>query len=269
MNRLPGHARRGFFVLLVASMTPAALTGQATLAEPGQRLYESLCARCHGIEGVGGQGPSLRQPVLRQAPDDESLRSVIIGGIPAAGMPSIVGSATPGEITQLVAYVRSLGRRPPETGAGDAGRGRALFRGRGDCMRCHVVAGTGGILGPDLTSVGLSRGAAYLRASLVEPERELPIGSGIVYPGSGHARFLLVRAVLASGRQVLGVRLNEDAFTIQLRDGDGRLHSFNKPQLRSLEKYVRGSLMPAYRGALSSTELDDVVAYLLTLRGQP
>jgi hypothetical protein len=40
-----------------------------------------------------------------------------------------------------------------------------------------------------------------------------------MYPGSGHP-FLLVRARFAVGARC-GVRLNEDAFTLQLRDGDG------------------------------------------------
>ena len=256
-------------VIAATFFAVAEVHAQTARPQPGQRLYESLCSRCHGIEGVGGQGPSLRQPVLRQAPDDDALRSIIVGGIPGAGMPNIVGSATPAEVTQLVAYVRTLGRHPPETVPGNPERGRDLFASRGECMKCHIVAGKGGVLGPDLTSIGLSRGAQYLRASLLEPERELPTGPGLMYPGSGHARFLLVRATQRGGRQVLGVRLNEDAFTIQIRDGDTRLHSFDKRQLVKLEKYLPGSLMPAYRAAMSTAEIDDLIAYLLTLRGQP
>jgi mono/diheme cytochrome c family protein len=139
-----------------ALLLAATARAQAPPREAGQRLYEALCSRCHGIEGVGGQGPALRQPVLRQAPDDEALRGIILGGIPGAGMPSIIGSATPTELNQLVAYVRALGRRPAETVDGSPTRGREVFTGAESAGA--VVAGVEASQ-PDLTVVGLSRGA--------------------------------------------------------------------------------------------------------------
>jgi putative heme-binding domain-containing protein len=207
--------------------------------------------------------------VLRQAPDDEVLRSVILFGLPNAGMPSISGSATPAELTKLIAYVRSLGTLPVERVSGDAERGRGIYSGRAACSRCHMVSGNGGILGPELTSIGATRGSAYLRTAIVDPARELPAGPGMPYPGSGHARFLLVRVTHRDGRRISGIRLNEDGFTIQVRDTQGRLFSFEKNELTSLEKILHGSLMPPSGGALSPIEIDDVIAYLLTLRGTP
>ena len=120
-----------------------------------------------------------------------------------------------------------------------------------------MIEGEGGILGPDLSDVGLRRGAAYLRESLVSP------GATIA------ERFLLVRAQTRAGQEVVGVRVNEDSFTIQLRDQAGRIHSLSKLELQDLEKAFGESLMPSYGSELSAFELDDLIAYLASLRGEP
>ncbi len=64
------------------------------------------------------------------------------------------------------------------------------------------------------------------------------------------------------------MRVNEDDFTLQLRDDAGRFHSLDKRDLKSLEKRRQMSLMPGYADALSEAELDDLVAYLASLGGQ-
>jgi cytochrome c oxidase cbb3-type subunit 3 len=65
----------------------------------------------------------------------------------------------------------------------------------------------------------------------------------------------------------MGVRMNEDSFTIQLRDAAGRVHSFFKSELAELHKDWGRSPMPSFASVFSPGELDDVVAFLLTLRG--
>lgn len=239
--------------------------GDAALAR-GRALFDSQCARCHGIEGTGGVGPSLQRPTLARAPNDTALATLIATGIDDRGMPG-AWQLSPNEVSMIVAYVRSLGTRPPERAPGDATRGEALFRGRGACLTCHVVRGTGGVIGPELTGVGAARGLAYLRRALRDPGAELPAGPGISYAGSEHVRYLLVRATPASGAAITGIRVNEDAFTIQVRDTGGKIHSLEKRQLRALDKLFHASLMPAVGPAYTSTEIDDIVSYLMTLRG--
>lgn len=268
------HARRialgflgGAFALapLVRADAQAAATGQAALTR-GRVLFDAQCARCHGIEGTGGVGPSLQRPLLGRAPNDTALATLIANGIDDRGMPG-AWQLSPNEVSMLVAYVRSLGNRPPEVAPGDAARGEALFRGRGGCLACHVVRGTGGVIGPELTNVGAARGLAYLRRALRDPGAELPAGPGISYAGSEHVRYLLVRAVPMSGPPITGIRVNEDAFTIQVRDTGGAIHSLEKRRLRALEKLFHASLMPSAGPAYTNTEIDDIVSYLMTLRG--
>ena len=72
--------------------------------------------------------------------------------------------------------------------------------------------------------------------------------------------------VTKSGKPVVGVRLNEDDISIQLRDEQDNLRSFLKDNIREV-RHDKPSLMPAYGSALSKKEIDDVVSYLSSLRG--
>jgi putative heme-binding domain-containing protein len=206
---------------------------------------------CHGQKGEGGRGPALARPKLIHAADDNSLRGVIRGGIPGTGMP---GSALiEAEIRELMTYVRSLGRVPPTTLAGDPKRGEEIYRNKGGCADCHMIAGFGGALGPDLSAIGASRSPQHLRESLLDPAADFPPG------------YAWIHAVTNEGRAVSGARVNEDTFSIQLRDAAGKFHSFWKAELREFHKDIRKSLMPSYRNQLAPAELDDLIAYLASL----
>jgi putative heme-binding domain-containing protein len=124
------------------------------------------------------------------------------------------------------------------------------------------VKGQGGVLGPDLTDVGARRGAAHLRRVLLDP------GSSKVLDGYGYRAFLNVRVATRDGRVVQGIRVNEDSFTIQIRDADDRLHSFEKSELAEMAREPEASAMPSYAKALTEREIDDLAAYLSGLRGE-
>ena len=220
----------------------------------GQQLFMGQCARCHGSKGEGGRGAVLAQPRLRHAPDDESLFMVIRDGIKGTEMPGGYALDTR-ETWQLAAYVRSLGHMAPETVAGDPKRGQELYRTKGRCAQCHINGGLGGSLGPELTEIGARRSAAHLRAAVLDPASTLP------------EDFLQVRAVTKDGQTITGVRLNEDTFSIQVRDLSGGIHSFLKDDLKELRRDTGKSPMPSFRGVLSASEVDDLVAYLVSLRG--
>ena len=88
------------------------------------------------------------------------------------------------------------------------------------------------------------------------------ICESLVSPGATvPERYLPVRAQSRAGEEVLGVRVNEDSFTIQLRDPVGRIHSLSKLDLENLDKAFGESLMPSYESDLSESELEDLVAW--------
>src|SRR5262245_61335931 len=77
-------------------------------ADPGRKVFETRCARCHGADGNGGEmGPPI---VLRLGTrDDQQLASFIREGLPPRGMPP---SAVPdAEMGALIKFLRTIERR--------------------------------------------------------------------------------------------------------------------------------------------------------------
>lgn len=230
----------------------------------GKQLFEGQCARCHGIGGTGGFGPSLVRPKLRHAPDDDALVAVIHDGIPGTPM-GLQWTLSDREIAQVASYVRALGRLPVERIPGDPAKGKLVYVAKGACSTCHIIRGEGGNLGPDLTDIGSRRGAGYLKQSILEPGAKLP-ELVVPYEPLSYPAYLPVRAILSNGTELNGLRVNEDSFTIQIRDSANQLYSLRKSELQSLEKKPGTSQMPGYQGAFSEAEVDDLVAYLAGLR---
>jgi cytochrome c oxidase cbb3-type subunit 3 len=253
-----------WLTLIVASLFAAAIEAQPTVARlstagasdlsAGQRIFDSQCAWCHGAGGTGGTGPDLRRSSLGHATTDDALVNIVRNGIPGTEMPGFAIALTERMAWQTAAYVKSLGRTKPLSLPGNAQRGAKVYDSSG-CASCHTVNGVGGISGPELTSIGALRGAPYLRESIVRPAAAHPSG------------YLVVRATTKSGEDIRGVRVNEDVFWIHVRDAGGNLHALEKSQLAKVERQLDASLMPSYESRLQPADLDDLVAYLTTLRG--
>jgi putative heme-binding domain-containing protein len=220
----------------------------------GKEIFDAQCALCHGAGGAGGTGPDLRRPRLLHARNDDELIAVIRDGIPGTPMPFMVLSLSEPMIRQTAAYVRSLGRTEREPIKGNSQRGAVLYDGN-KCGECHTVRGKGGVLGPDLSLVGLQRGTVSLRQSLIDP-------------GAEHApNYGVVTVTLKGGNEIRGIRLDEDVFWIHLRDASGRVHTLSKTTIVQMAREEKGTLMPSYQ-SLRETDLDDLVAYLATLEGE-
>lgn len=257
--------RVAFVSLVIALALPAMLAAQgATDVAEGKKLFGGLCVTCHGFDGAGGAGPPLNRPRLLSAPDDAALRNIIADGIPNRGMPR-VRRVTDDEMRQLVAYVRSIGKIARPAVRGDAARGGQLYATLG-CAGCHIVNGAGGSLGPELTTIGLIRGPEYLRQAVLEPAARLPQGN-LQVPARGYNEYLPVTVVMKDGAEVRGIRLNEDVFTIQIRDATGKFHSVRKSDAAVVRKETGASLMPSFANRLAGSEIDDLVAYLSRLGG--
>jgi cytochrome c oxidase cbb3-type subunit III len=219
----------------------------------GEKLFQVHCSLCHGPKGEGGRGPLLTRAKLSRAPDEDALLKILEDGIRGTEMPGSP-SLSDRELRQTAAYVRSLGKVALRPVPGDVVRGAEIYRGKGGCAGCHSVRGEGGVAGPDLSVIGESRSAAFLRESIVNPGAAVPEG------------YLLVTVVPTSGPSVTGLRVNEDSFSIQLRDAAGRSYSFWKKDLARIDRERDKSPMPSYQGQLADAELTDLVAYLASLK---
>jgi cytochrome c oxidase cbb3-type subunit III len=252
-------------VLLVTIATaPVRLAAQSQAdIDGGKRLFQGMCVECHGEGGAGGDAPSLNRARLLHAPTDEALIKILTNGIPNTAMPR-VRRFSANETQQLVAYIRSLGKLTQTPVPGDAQKGVAIYKNLG-CASCHIISGVGGNFGPDLSDIGFMRGASYLREAVIDPGASLPKNT-LRVPGRGYAEFLPLRIVTNEGREVRGVRVNEDAFTIQVRDQAGKFYSLRKSDLELLDKQAGQSMMPSFRNQLTPSSLTDLVAYLSSLR---
>ncbi len=80
----------------------------------GAEIYASVCAQCHGSEGEGLIGPSLRDEKFQSQNSDEDIFTTINLGHEATSMIAWGGILTSDQIQELVTYIRSL--RSEETG---------------------------------------------------------------------------------------------------------------------------------------------------------
>ena len=244
-----------FIVALLGILAGVAASAQTPLdnmtesdLRNGESAFRIHCARCHGMQGEGGEGSNLARPRLRYANDDEAMYNLLAQGLVGTAMPA-AWAISDEQRWQVAYYVRSLGRSVVEEMPGDPTAGKAIYEGKGACATCHIVAGYGTGIGPELTLIGDQRGLDYLRSSLDTPSQAQPVTDG-------YAEYLTVRAQ-TDYATVEGMRINEDAFSIQIRDLAGQIHSFKKSELRKFEKVFAHSLMPQYETSLSQNERDD------------
>jgi putative heme-binding domain-containing protein len=190
---------------------------------------------------------------------DEDIVRVIQKGIPNAGMPG--SSFSDVQANTVVAFLRSmpggtaLRNAAPAPAVGNAASGKAIVEGKGGCLVCHRIGAAGGGSGPVL-------GAPAAGAPALNPDQ---VTRSIVDPSVEMAsQYRIYQVVTRSGETVRGVALNQDTFTVQLRDTNGNLRGFNKSDLR--EAGYAPSPMPSYKDKLTPQEIADVVGYLVSLR---
>jgi len=246
------------------------LAGDAKAAKAGEYEFRINCALCHGLGARGGgRGPDLTRAQKKHAHSDADVFQVISNGIAGTAMPANgtngqgVGM-TDEEIWQIITYIRSQEVKAAAGPMGKAARGKDLFYGDANCSLCHMVEGKGGRLGPDLTGVGGSRTREAIIDSVRNPSRRLAWGlteATKEFP----QEYESVTAVTADGKEIKGVTMNEDSFSVQIMDVNEQIHLLEKDKLRSFQK-SRESAMPKYDAAvLSDKDLEDIVAFLISV----
>jgi len=216
----------------------------------GHAIYDHTCAGCHGVNGtVGARGPALAGVRSYLRSTDQELYDTIRDGITGTGMPP--SGLAPADVWKVVTYIRSLRAAASDTFVpGDVTHGEQIFWGQGGCGSCHMINGRGGILGPDLSSIGAERTLDRIRAALTQPERHIP------------ADYRPVDVVTTDGIRISGVLKNENNFSLQILDTHERLQLFTRDELSEV-RYRSASFMPAnYDKTLGSPGLKDLLAFL-------
>jgi putative heme-binding domain-containing protein len=243
------------------------LDGNPAAIREGSSLFRANCSPCHGFNARGGgRGPDLTSGLWIHGGSDAAIFRTIGQGVPGTEMPA--NQFEDSETWALIAYLRSVSVKPAGPVAGDRARGERLFWGKSACGQCHMVKGRGGRLGPELTRVGVARSVEYLTESIRTPDKELSLSTSD--PNNHYGiplEYETVTAVTRDGQRIVGVAKNEDAFSLQLLGRDDQFHLFLKKDLSEV-LHERRSLMPAYtEQMLNHDELQDLLAFLTSLRG--
>lgn len=221
--------------------------------QEGMAAFRANCAYCHGMDARGARGPNLTS-VFSTGATEEGLFRLVRRGIPGTEMPPAGVFLQEPDTWKVIMYVRTLNvPAPVETPRGDAENGERIFRAK--CSSCHRVGARGGVLGPDLSRIGVGR----TRQALI---RQIRGAVEDIRPG-----YEPVTITTKEGRSIQGTRKNEDLFSVQVMETSERLQGYFKSDVRGVAAEKR-SLMPAFGvDQLSEKDLDDVVRYLGTLRG--
>jgi len=222
---------------LIASLTGDAARGKTIFEVKGN------CVTCHAVNGAGGtSGPDLGAPA--------GGRGGGRGGAAAAVPPAPGGGAA---------------GAPPAAAAG-AGRG-----GRGARGGAAPAPGAPGAAGPPRGGGAPPAGAPpaaggggggrggrgapnpqQLERSILDPSAEM----------AGDYR--IYQVITKANVTARGTLLNQDTFSVQMRDNTDKLMSYWKQDLK--EYGFVPSPMPSYRNVLTPQEVADVVSYLVSLR---
>jgi len=229
----------------------------------GKELFQGTCANCHGIDGSGANGPNIQNAAATMGP--EGLYTRMTSGAIGTAMPNFTFLGDD-KIWEIADYVASLGQHGTGVELGDGQKGKSVYEASG-CATCHSIAGQGGDLGPDLTKIGTQRAAALLRNELLDPGGNLPTDTAGLSERAAYHAYLMYRVTLDDGKQVEGMRVNENSFVLELRDAKGELRSIEKYRVRKVEEMPGKSFMPGVKGKLPDEQLNDLVAYLAGLGG--
>jgi putative heme-binding domain-containing protein len=232
-----------------------------------RNIFNQRCTACHGPDGAGADiGPALAAPGQRYGRRSAAdIFDAIKNGISGTTMPP--GGISDADSWRLTAYVLALRGTAIDTPAdGDVAHGEQVFWGKGECGKCHMAQGKGGLLGPDLSRIANLRKLTSIRDALTKEN------FWVAYDGGSHASaiapvsdYRVVRVVTREGREIRGVLKNEDSFSLQMLSMDGDLHLFSRGDLREIV-YEPDSLMPSdYEDRLSAKEMQDLLAFLSRL----
>jgi putative heme-binding domain-containing protein len=258
--------KRLLLVLLIAA-SPALAQGNPDAVQQGKAVYDKNCTACHGANaGAGDRAPAIvvaGSTSMRGERSDAQLLAIIRDGIPGTAMPAWGSRLSTDELSRLMAYIHALrGTALDNPLPGDVAHGEAVFWGKGNCGACHAIAGRGSVVGPDLGDIAAIRKAVAISNALTKAEHRVYGDGGVHLAMIPPTDYTPIHVVAKSGQAMDGLMRNQDAWSIQFIDMDGKLHSFARSELSSLT-IKPGSIMPTdYDKRLSADEFKDLMAFL-------
>lgn len=137
---------------------------------------------------------------------------------------------------------------------GDAARGEAVYRRQQLlCMSCHAIGESGGLLGPNLVSIGASAPVDYLVESLLEPSKKIKEG------------YHMVIVSKKDGGVISGGLVNDGAEELTIRDPANQIVKVAKSAVASRQMSPVSMMPPGLTASLREDEFVDLVKFLSEL----
>lgn len=162
----------------------------------------------------------------------------------AQGGPAIPLPTDDAAMASLIGEIRSQG---------DPVRGETVFRrAELNCFKCHGIGTAGGLVGPNLQSLGASSQPDYIVRSILDPAAAVKEGYNAIV------------VAMNDGRILTGIPIGQSADALLVRDAEGQELKLPKAQIE--DQKPTGSLMPAgLVDSLSRGELLDLLRFLTEL----
>ncbi len=189
-------------------------------------------------DGIAVEGIRMASSRGVQGPLIEALRKA--GGVKQMDRP-----LTSDEMTAMVAKVKT---------AGSAARGELVYRRQQLlCQSCHAIGEAGGMIGPNLVSIGGSAPVDYLIESLLEPSKKIKEG------------YHMIVITTKDGGVVSGGLVQDGEAEVVVRDPANQLQKVPKDKIATSVMSPVSMMPPGLTASLREDEFVDLVRFLSEL----
>ncbi len=137
---------------------------------------------------------------------------------------------------------------------GNVDAGREVFKAKGTCANCHVVAGAGKVIGPDLSEIGGKLSREAMLVSILDPS------AGISHNFENYA------ALTNDGQVINGLLVSRTESGVVIKDAQGIERTIPSGELDTVKKLDKSLMPDNIHENLSTQELVDLIEYLMTLK---
>ncbi|MGI9240361.1 MAG: PVC-type heme-binding CxxCH protein [Verrucomicrobiales bacterium] len=238
----------------LAASRSAELLGlaQSDQLDATRAIYQAFLTRKGGpaqlANALGGKklDPDVALLGVQQASSSGGKTAPLIAALTKAGSLQPVTRAL--DDSEMAAMMDEVAQR------GDAARGEVIYsRATLLCATCHAIGGAGGVIGPDMVSIGASAPVDYIIESLLEPSKKIKEG------------YHTTQVTKKNGDVLTGGLLSEGAGTLVLRSPAGEEISIPSDQIAGRTVSPVSLMPPGLTASLRRDEFIDLVKFLSEL----
>ena len=206
-------------------------------------------------QGPGALAGALKGQTLPQAVALAGMQKASSAATKPQGLVEALqaaGEIKPMKTALAPAEMESMMQRVAEKG--NPHKGEEIYRrAQLQCIVCHAIGGAGGVIGPDLVSIGSSAPVDYLVDSLLQPSVKIKEG------------YHTTLVTLKNGQAFAGAIAREDANEIVIRDAVGNENRIAKAEVASNQISPVSLMPPGLTASLREDEFVDLVRFLSEL----